>query len=213
MGEVMSKYYRPSIGIAAILFAVMGLSSHVVRYDAKAANIPLISGPNDPSQGQLTVNQLIQAINTGVYGTLNTQFTSSGNGADTTEDTLFTYTLPANTLSSAGKGLRIRCWGSTAANTDVKSFNLYFGASKFASATFTTSGANWVSQMEVLRNTTAATQQVFATGSSASTATAPYFNAGTDNAAAAVVIKCTGQSTTAAASDIVGQGFLVEILQ
>jgi hypothetical protein len=67
--------------------------------------------------------------------------------------------------------------------------------------------------MDVIRANTAATQQVFATSSAGTVGLTPYFNAGTDNAAAAVTIKCTGQSATGTAADISGQGFIVEILQ
>jgi hypothetical protein len=52
-----------------------------------------------------------------------------GNGADTTEDTLFTATLPPNTLDIAGRQILLEAWGSLSATNAVKTIRMYFGSS------------------------------------------------------------------------------------
>jgi hypothetical protein len=52
---------------------------------------------------------------------------SVGNGADLTEDTLATYTLPAGTLANAGDTIDIMASGSFGATTDSKAIRLRFG--------------------------------------------------------------------------------------
>ena len=56
------------------------------------------------------------ATGTGTFipsGAISKQFAASGvgNGADTTDDTLFTYSLPASSLDVAGRTLRVRAFG------------------------------------------------------------------------------------------------------
>jgi hypothetical protein len=181
---------------------------------APAANLPLLTGPIEPSQIQSTLNQLIQSINTGVGGLANAQTGAVATGAGTDEQTLQTWTMPANFLSTAGQAVRIRCWGSTAANANNKTRRLYFGTSVIATATEAANAQRWVLEMVVMR-TGAATQSVSATGIAGTGSVTPisYVNQGTDNLAAAVVIKCTGQDGTDSAGDITANGMIVEIIK
>ena len=56
---------------------------------------------------------------------LNATYSAVATGT-TAEETLITWTLPANTLN-AGKMLRITAFANTAATTGVKTFRVYFG--------------------------------------------------------------------------------------
>jgi hypothetical protein len=53
-----------------------------------------------------------------VGGTLFTSTTAAAT-TGTAEETLMSYTMPANTLAVNGRGVRITAWGSTAANVNV----------------------------------------------------------------------------------------------
>jgi hypothetical protein len=142
-----------------------------------------------------------------------TPTTANGNGADTTEDTLVTYSLPANTFNAAGQTLRIKAWGTTGANGDNKVIKLYFGASVIPSGTVTTNNGVWQASCDVVRGATASTQAVICTGASGATGFTPYSNAGTDSETAAVTIKATGQDTTGStANSVVAKGMTVEML-
>lgn len=189
--------------------AAIGLSASV----AFGANISLLQGPNysDPSNILATVNTLIQSINSGVGGLLNAQTAAVSTGAGTSEQVLQTYTMPANQLASAGQAVRIRCWGSTAANANNKTRKLYFGTSVLTTATEAANAQRWVLEMVVMR-TGAATQSVSATGLAGTGSVTPlsYVNQGTDDLTAGVVIKCTGTDGTDSAGDITANGMIVE---
>jgi hypothetical protein len=144
-------------------------------------------------------------------GLINAALSSTGNGADTTEDTLQTYSLPTNSLDNVSRCVRITTWGILAANADNKTIKLYFGGSVISSGTLTSSGVNWRSTLTVCK-TGASTQSVLGEMSVGATMIAPYYNAGTDTDSSAITIKTTGQAGTANANDIVSKGQIVEFL-
>lgn len=169
-----------------------------------------------------TLNQLVNSINlnfaqkpsgnflnVAAEGVIYISTTSTGNGADTTEDTLATFSLPANTLLNTGEALRIRAFGTCAANGDNKTMKLYFGASVVATPTAATNNKNWELELIVVKSG-ANTQAVLGRGLVDTTPVTPYFNAGADTDTAAITIKCTGQAGTGNANDIVLKGFIVE---
>lgn len=183
---------------------------------AWSANIPLLTGPagtNPPVEmppGLGTLNQVIQSINNGTGGLLNAQTAAVATGTGTAEQTLQTYSLPANTLNIAGQYLTVRCWGATAANTNNKTAKLYFGASVISTPTMATSAETWSLEYIVMRRT--ATTQAFVGNGAISTGPVPLAPVVTDGAetlTAAVVIKCTGTDGTSSAADITANAMLV----
>lgn len=60
-------------------------------------------------------------------GAINLQASSVGN-VGIGEDTLHTYTMPANTLVETGRGLYIRATGQAANNANTKTYKLKFGS-------------------------------------------------------------------------------------
>lgn len=179
---------------------------------ASAANLPLISGPQDPSQITFLINQLIQSINTGVGGKINAQTGAVATGTGTSEQVLQTYSLPANTLANAGDSVRVSCWGTTGANGNNKTMKLYFGASVIATPTAATNAKGWYLDMVVMR-TGAATQAALGRGVVDVTPVTVYQNAGTDALTSAVTIKCSGTDGTSSAADITANGMLVELVK
>lgn len=144
-------------------------------------------------------------------GVLSVNTTSTGNGADTSEDTLLSYSLPAKTLSAAPKGLKIRAWGNTAANADNKTMKLYFGSEVIATATAATNAKGWYLELEVYK-TAANAQVVFGKGQVDTTNVTPLITTGAETDTAAITIKVTGQAGTGNANDIVAKGLIVEML-
>jgi hypothetical protein len=198
-----SFYVRVALAVLLSVGAVQASSI------ALLPNTPML----DPAMQQLNINTLINAINAGTMGVKNVQYVLSGNGADTTEDTLYTYSLPANALSVNGQTLRVTCFGNSTNNADVKTVKLYFGATSY-SVSITTSTANaWRAEMLVTRAGASATQ-IYASAVQGATPIASAFTAdSTDALNAAVVVKCTGTAGTGNANDIMGQGFITEVLQ
>lgn len=146
----------------------------------------------------------------GVGGVLSVNATPVGN-VGSGEDNLMTYSLPANTLSSDGYAVRVKVWGSTAANANNKTIKLYFGSLAYNAGAVAANGQSWVGEMIIVR-TSATAQRRFGT---------VLFNNGTGNGvtsstltetlANAVTIKVTGEAT--ADNDVVQHGMIVEFLR
>ncbi len=187
-------------GTVALVFAA-GL--------AAASNISLLSGPQDPSQLLATVNTLIQSINFGVNGRLTAVVSQAGN-TTTAEQTLSTYTLPANRIAATGDAVKIRCWGNTASNVDLKTIKIYFGTTSFSSASAGGAPNNkaFDAEMLVVRSGAATQQIVGRIGFDLTLNTLQNSAAGADSWAANQTIKCTG--TGAGNGDITVTGMYVE---
>src|SRR5690242_11181170 len=91
----------------------------------------------------------------GPNGNIFTFFGAAGNGADTTEDLLKSFSLPANSLDVVGRSIYIYAWGTYANNTNTKAAKLYFGATSIAAA----SGNNTSWALEMIVGKSAANAQ------------------------------------------------------
>ena len=135
-------------------------------------------------------------------------FGSAGNGADTTEDTLKSYSLPANALDAVGRSVYIYAWGSYGNTPGTKAAKLYFGSTSIAAATGQNVG--WALEM-VVGKSGASVQQISAqniTGTAHGGVTNTANAANTDTAA--VLIKVTGQNSSSSnANTIVLNGMYV----
>lgn len=132
----------------------------------------------------------------------------------TTETDLMSTTVPAGTLTEAGDLVRIRAWGTTVSNANVKTLKLYFGSATIVSQTLTASIAGkWVIDAIVVRVSQNVQEShalvVESVGSSlAAGKHAQEITALTASEAAAITVKVTGTSGTASA-DVVQEGLLV----
>ena len=69
-----------------------------------------------------------------------------------TETTLFSTSVPINTLSKTGSSLLIFTCGKTAANANVKTINVYFGSTVlFTTGAVAMNNADWTMQIEIVR--------------------------------------------------------------
>lgn len=144
-------------------------------------------------------------------GMLAINLTAGSNGT-TLETDLISSTV-TGIMAVNAQGVRIRAWGTTAANANSKVIRLYFGATLVgAVAAFTTSASGWVVQADVYR--TGATAQV-------AIGFGNYVSSGYNNItnstpaetlSGAIVIKVTGQAAAGASNDITGVGLTVEAL-
>lgn len=146
-------------------------------------------------------------------GALSKQYSATGigNGADLTDDTLFTYTLPASCLDTSGQAIIVEAFGSFAANGNDKTVKLWFGSSVvFSSGVLTNNNVGWYARLYVTR-TAASTQIGSGTGMAGSTPfPVPVPLAGTETTSGAIIIKATGASpTSGAANDVKGYGMSV----
>lgn len=148
---------------------------------------------NAPTAIRSLVGASIQASTTGV-----------GNGNDVTEDTLYTFSLPANSLSFVGQTLEIFATGTLANNAHNKTVKIYFGTQVYSLGTVATANVVWSAKLTVIR-TAASAQLITGTGMIGATPIAPALLTGAETDTSAIVIKVTGQTGTAAASDVVAK--------
>lgn len=146
-------------------------------------------------------------------GLLNSQVSIAGvgNAADATDDTLFTYSLPANTLNVTGKGIKIKAWGVRAAGGGNGTIKLKFGSTTLCTTAATATAAdNWYLEAVVLRsgsNTQLAIGRTQLAAVLTTLKTAPG-----ETETGAITILCTGADAGSNANKILGHGFTVEAL-
>lgn len=145
-------------------------------------------------------------------GLINTTSATAATAGGTGEQTLATYSLPANALDQVGRRVRVKAAFHCAANGNNKTMKLYFGASVITTPTAATNDKNAFLTLEIVK-TGASTQIVWGTGMVDTTAVTPYVNAsGADTDTAAIVIKATGTDGSDSAGDIVLDDFYVEYM-
>lgn len=144
--------------------------------------------------------------------TANVNTTSVGNGAGASPTTLMSYSLPANSLSSNGKGVRITAWGTTVNDNNSKQVACSFGSTQLITSSTNTAAFDWVYEAVVIR-TGASSQEAIAWGQRATTSASVTRSAPSENLTAAVTISCTGlDSTSGVANEIIQRGLVVEAL-
>lgn len=127
------------------------------------------------------------------------------------EDDLMTYPLPANSLS-AGRGLRIKAWGTTANNGNSKQVKLFFGSLAILTTALTVSQAGvWEIEAEVYSTGTDAQRYIARLlQGGATTLIDAEQGTHTQDDGATITIKCTGEATSN--NDIQQNGFVIESL-
>ena len=128
------------------------------------------------------------------------------------EDTLITYTVPANTLALDGYNLEITAWGTYAATANAKTLKMYFGSTVlYDTGSIVANTGTWKLSAIVTR-TGAATQQAITTITSSNVAVvnSVTYMVPTETLSATIVVKCTG--TGVATNDIVQNGLLIKVI-
>ncbi len=159
--------------------------------------------PSQGGQSMTTTGNIFEYFNqTGV-----------GNGADTTEDTVKTFTLQANALEAVNRGVYIYAWGKYNGDANVKTAKLYFGATTVSAISSSNTQLGWA--LEMVIGKAAANQQVISSQSIIGTSHGGVTNstAGVDTDTAGIVIKLTCQTATSAvANRIVLNGMYVQFM-
>jgi hypothetical protein len=147
-------------------------------------------------------------------GRIDTQTSTGGigNTAATTDDTIFTYTLPANSMSANGNTARVTFGGSTAANGNNKTVKIWFGGIVVLSTgVITANNAEFSGWVEITRLSATKIQAhgmfVSSNGTTSINALADVTLNQTvsDLTTNTSIIKFTGASpTTGAANDVIG---------
>lgn len=134
-----------------------------------------------------------------------------GTATGTTEQTLATYTLPANSLDAVGRTIRITSCIKHAADADTVTHRIYFGTAVISDAGSATSGAVQC-LFGLITKTGTNTQSAVFWGFKAAVTVAPVETDSTATDSATITIKGTVQDTTSAANDGIMKLFIVEYL-
>lgn len=149
------------------------------------------------------------SISYAMGGVIFTSTTTTGN-VTTGEDTLFTTSIPANTLNSNKDTLVATCAGTFGASINNKRIRVRFGSTLIfdSGALAITAATSWVVELEIIR-TGAATQKCNVRLNTSSAALSAYANytVSTETLSNANNLDVTGEGT--ATNDIVGEMFKV----
>lgn len=178
---------------------------------AAALNFTELTGTIANAQVPDNELTLIKQQSTGV---LASSYADVATTAVTTEETLFTYTLPANTVAASGKGIRIIAAGSVAADNHVKTIRLKIngGLIIYNIVSANPNGLKWSIDVTAIRSGAATSvitgKMTIGAVNEAVILITPAITWTNANA-----ITVTGQNGTAAALDIVSSLTVVELLK
>lgn len=161
-----------------------------------------------------SINNFMREVNNNFPQKLHVDNDAVGN-VGTGEDDLVTYSLPANTLSQDGNGVRVTAWGDIAGVSGTKVIKIYFGTQNIGQITIGGSDVHaWRATATVWLTATA--NQDYESSILESDSAVGFTNtqiangSTTQDETAAITIKCTGEATND--DDIVQEGLLVEFL-
>jgi hypothetical protein len=145
-------------------------------------------------------------------GKIHGDFTQ-GDCSSTSETDLISYTLPANTLSATGKGVRVRAWGVTNSSAVAKTIRMYWGTDVLISNDVTTTPNNqdWYFECEIYR-TGAAAQKSLSRGVVGTANQTTNFSNHTKDPTTTNVLKVTGQNGSGSSTEISAHGLTVEFI-
>jgi hypothetical protein len=144
-----------------------------------------------------------------------------GNGADATDDTIASCSLPANVFDIAGRCVTVQAWGTTTSGAVVKTVQFKFGASALQSVVVEPSGATgagaWQLNVQIYKISSNVQGLLFQADASGTPTTVLGISAGrgiiyvagaeVDTAAIPLVITGKGPST---ANTVLCNGMIVD---
>lgn len=142
---------------------------------------------------------------------LATQSSTVGNGADVTEDVLFSALIPANTLISSGKIAKLRCWGQTANNGNSKTLKLKFGADTYTAFSGVVTAQSWYAEYTLMHKTAISTQNRVGRSEFGSTQATTVVGVIALPETSDIIVQITGQTNVATANDVTVEGAILDV--
>jgi hypothetical protein len=140
---VAAQNFKCEGGIIAVIVDNSTVTSAVIGTDTQAAGTGVRASQFNPKIGGTTSYGIAPGVAYKLAG-------SAGN-IGTGEDNLMSYTLPANAMNAASRGVRITAYGYTATNANAKTLRVYFGATLIGSLSLTIGQfSSWRCDGEVL---------------------------------------------------------------
>lgn len=194
-----------------LLKTLLALALLVVAFPASAIQIGAdtdLQAPSGQGGTQRTVNVPRVSADLNLGGIIYQDFTATTT-TGTSATTLYSYTVPANTINAGGRGLKITMWGTTAATADDKTQIISVGGTTFCTTGVTTGSAKpWKIEVIIYRTTSAAVGQAIGGGVANDAIVAPQWVATTIDWSTAITI--LGRTTDEVAGGTLGKGFQIE---
>ena len=137
-----------------------------------------------------------------------TQAAVVGNGADVTEDVLFSITLAARTFIQTGRSIQLEAWGHTGANANTKTIRARFGADNFVGLNAPVNNIDWYICLIVMRRSFSVFTRIgycLLNGVSNN----PQVQIPAIDETSPIVLQLTGQSSVATANDVTCEGLML----
>lgn len=202
--------------------------SHIVQGAAGTTTTVLHgNGAGSPSYGAVVlttdVSGILPRANLAPVSTVLNIDAAAGTGcaANTSENTLKTYTLPGATLVNDGDTIRITCTYRCASNTDTKRIRLYFGATVTIDSGITIINGDVYTVIAHVSRTGASSQITYSTAVGGTVGSSwitnlvgdTTFVGASETLSGSIIIKSTVQlGAVNNANDVIQDQFLVEYL-
>lgn len=143
-------------------------------------------------------------------GNIQKSVTTIGSSATNTTQTMISYSLPANTLSAVGAGIWVTAWGRKANNAAPVTLALAVGGKNINTGSSNVSGGvTWIMEAEAYKNGASSQQELY-TAQINNVFTAPVSTSDTSTDTAAITIAVQALDASAAQSNVLLDGFVVE---
>lgn len=132
-----------------------------------------------------------------------------GSSATNTSQTLASYTLPASSFNAAGQEVDVVAWGTVAANAAPKTIQLGVGGAFANTGTQTGNGYAWQLQSKTIRTGASTQDTIFGgTGSGGAITLKNQTDTSVETGTVSIAVTCADAS--AAQSNVLLYGFVVE---
>lgn len=194
---------------AAVGLTLQGASGQTANmFTVKDTTGSTVASINNQGNISQAIGSTFNTMTTVGVANVQTSATGIGNAADTTDDTLFTYSLSSNSMSTNGRSVRVVASGHFATNVNPKRLKIWFaGTAVTDSGAVTLSNTDWTATAECTRvdSTHVSCVGSFAGSNVAAVVTVTPNLAVSDLTSNVSIIKTTGASTVAGtASDVLG---------
>lgn len=144
-----------------------------------------------------------------------------GNGADATDDTLMSCSLPPNLFDIAGRCITVQAWGNIPAGSATKTLQFKFGAAALQSIVSytTTNTGNWQFYVQIYKVAANVQQLLYTADANGTTASllgagavgrSTLIIAGAEVDTAAIPLVITGKASSSVASLVTCNGMIVD---
>lgn len=142
-------------------------------------------------------------------GNIQKSVTTIGSSATNTTQTMISYSLPPSSLNASGQGIWVTAWGRKAGNAAPVTLQLAVGGTNINTGSGTQSGVTWILEAEVYKNGASSQQELY-TAQVGTVFSAPKSTSDTTTDTGTITITLSALDASAAQSNVLLDGFVIE---